>query len=97
MSAEITEQVDHKAEALRLIDGADRERVAIGSTDWGLVEQLRAEALTRSNLAIAEGQERVAEAIGDYLGDGSNLDQIAQALRAIAEPEKYGIDPRSLS
>lgn len=53
-------------------------------------------ALVRSNLLIAEELKGIREELGFGLGDGSNVDQIAQALRVIAEPEKYGIDPRSL-
>ncbi len=91
---ETTHQVDHKAEALRLIEESDlfQRKDIFDATD-----RYMRKALVHSNLAIAEGQERVAEAIGDALGDGSNLDHIVQALRAIAEPVKYGIDPRSLS
>lgn len=57
MSAEKT---DHKAEALRQLEGADNER-CIPDGDLLLVSQCHSEALVHSNLAIAEGQERVAE------------------------------------
>lgn len=76
MSAENT---DHKAEALRQLEEADDVRcgrVPPGSSpDPERVQQLQAEALVHSNLAIAEGQERVAEEIrriSDLLDLSSN-------------------------
>lgn len=49
------EPIDHKAEALRLLERA--------SSTTSTTDELVAVAFVRSNLAIAEGQERVAEEI----------------------------------
>ena len=58
MPTEPTEQVDHKAEALRLLDRAFDLQADEGDTS---PSQLVAhEALVHSHLAIAEGQELVA-------------------------------------
>lgn len=54
-----TPQVDHKAEALRLLE------IATENFEHGhlrAAEHQRQKALVHSNLAIAEGQDRVAEA-----------------------------------
>jgi len=56
------EQVDHKAEALRSLADADEERCSEECED-DRVDQLNFEAFVHSNLAIAEGQERVAEGL----------------------------------
>jgi hypothetical protein len=92
MPTEPTEQVDHKAEAQLAVAqagqyfGHEADSTALAAAAIGLVH---------SNLAIAEELRGIRNSIGDYLGDDSKLDQIAQALRAVAEPAKYGIDPRS--
>lgn len=52
------EPIDHKAEALRLL--ALTEPMTCDSVE---ADSLRQEAFIHSNLAIAEGQERVAEKI----------------------------------
>jgi hypothetical protein len=54
------QQVDHKAEALRLLENADELRMG-KKPDLRGESLLKAAALVHSNLAIAEGQERVAE------------------------------------
>ena len=54
---------DHKAEALRAIADADEEGGKLEGGDSVRVGQLQAEAQIYSNLAIAEGQERVAEVL----------------------------------
>ena len=54
------EHPDHSAEALELLAYAEECRIA---TDEDPQVQPRIEALVRSNLAIAQGHERVAEAI----------------------------------
>jgi hypothetical protein len=89
---ETTEQVNHRAEALKWLDAAEREAAEERAA---LAASLAAVAHIYSNLAIAEELRETREAIWQTLGEGSHLDQIAQALRAIAEPEKYGIEPRS--
>ena len=53
-------KVDHKAEALRLLEEADELRMGKKPDPRG-EKLLQAAALVHSNLAIAEGQERVAE------------------------------------
>lgn len=57
---ETTQQVDHKAEALKLVERAaeDSRQVSYEAAEHSLKL-----ALVHSNLAIAEGQERVAEAL----------------------------------
>lgn len=53
-----TPQVDHKAEALRLLEVSAAARE---NAEFEQAAQAVAEATIHSNLAIAEGQERVAE------------------------------------
>lgn len=86
---ETTEQVDHKAEALKWLAAAEREAAEERAA---LAASFAAVAQIHSNLAIVEELRGIRESIGDYLGDDSNLDQVTHALRAIAD----GIDPRSL-
>jgi hypothetical protein len=57
----VTEQTDHNAEALRLLSEASEQRGWDGES--ARIERCRIEAQVHSNLAIAEGQERVAEEI----------------------------------
>lgn len=88
-------KVDHVEQALRQLSVAESERLLNDlDQDHTLITQALAESKVHSNLAIAEELKGIREAIGDYLGDGSNADHIVQALRAIAEPTKYGIEPR---
>jgi len=51
--------LDHKAEALRLLGEAEKR--LLKGYDSPTIQHLEHEALVYSNLAIAEGQERVAE------------------------------------
>lgn len=60
MSAEKT---DHKAEALRLLGEASQ--AALRGHERFQADDLQLAALVHSNLAITEGQERVAEAVED--------------------------------
>jgi hypothetical protein len=55
MPTEPTEQVDHRAEALKLLRQCD------SAPDMETAAFYRQKALVHSNLAIAEAQERVAE------------------------------------
>lgn len=71
---------EHKAEALRLLALAHDER-----NPAPLQDQLRLEASIHSNLAIAEGQERVAEAVKG-LGD---LTAVAGLIAAV---EPFTVD-----
>jgi|GEM_PF-4475864 len=61
MSAETDTETDHKAEALRMLDVAVKHGKETG--DPPLPQHGFLAALVYSNLAIAEGQERVAEAL----------------------------------
>jgi len=85
-------QTDHVEEAKRWSEAADLEGVrgASRSVQYAAIAQAHASA------AIAQELRGIREALGDYLGDDSHLDKAVQALRAIAEPDKYGIDPRTL-
>lgn len=86
---ETTNQVDHKAEALRLLGEAGEESGKLDGGDHAFVEQLRAEALVHSNLAIADGQERVAEELKN-LRRGLR-DELQQALSEIVVAVKEGL------
>jgi hypothetical protein len=58
-----TPQVDHRAEALRLLSDADDARC---NDEQDLADVRFHEAFVLSNLAIAEGQERVAKALESH-------------------------------
>jgi hypothetical protein len=83
------QKADHRAEAERWL--LPTKNPLPGQRDREI-----ALAQVHSNRAIAEELKGIREELGFGLGDGSNVDHIAQALRAIAEPEKYGIDPRTI-
>lgn len=85
-------QVDHWGEAESALANAGE---CLGENN-SLSLAITQIALVHSQLVIADELKGIKEAIGDYFGDGSNADQIAQALRAIAEPAKYELDPRTL-
>jgi len=70
-----TPQVDHRAEALSALDAA--RRVNPNDPEYPI---LLAEAESHSNLAIAEGQERVAEAL-----EAANQDRREQRASAVEE------------
>ncbi len=76
-----TPQVDHRAEALRLLEKAE-------VADSALAEHYRGQALVYSNLAIAEGQERVAKAL-EHIFD--RLDDLTEVDRS---PSRIGAGPR---
>jgi len=78
MSAE-TESIDHKAEALKELERAAKLGSGSGGTDLAIPLHLQA-AVVYSNLAIAEGQERVAEAL-----ESANEDRREQRASAVEE------------
>lgn len=84
-----TPQVEHKAEALRLLEWVgDPTDVAAANADDPRVEDVLAVAQIRSNLAIAEGQERVAKAL-EHIFD--RLDDLTEVDRS---PSRIGDGPR---
>lgn len=83
------EKTDHKAEALRLLGEAGEESGKLDGGDRDYVEQLRAEALVHSNLAIAEGQERVAEEL-------SKFNKRFESILAHSPNTQFGSDKRYL-
>lgn len=60
MGVDGTEQVDHRAEARNWLDAVDREGCA---QNYRAAEAFSAIAQVHASLAVAEGQERVAEEI----------------------------------
>jgi len=79
---ETTEQVDHKAEALAALEAA--REVGPDDSEFSL---LIAEAQTHSNLAIAEGQQRVAEEIASLRGE---LHEVGRQINYLTEQGSLG-------
>jgi hypothetical protein len=70
-------EIDHKAEALRLLSDADDARC---NEEPDLADGRRFEALVLSNLSIAEGQERVAEELRIARRAPEGLSEESEAL-----------------
>ena len=59
------QHTDHRAEALRQLVEADEERCSSRGCDPSRVAQCQVEAQVHASLAIAQGQERVADELWD--------------------------------
>jgi len=90
----MSEQVDHRAEALRLIDAAFEREASDGEPEAARL--LAAEAQVHASLAIAQGQERVAEALEGQVEGRYRLAlaEIVGATGCLDEPDDNKVRAR---